>query len=229
MDMEVLVKVINSKQQLSKYLNKYNFNELITYSNNYELELCSFLPGEYMCRTGDEASYIYFFLEGKAKVYTTTESGKSLLFTFYQGFDFVGDVELMINQTMVANVECITSVMCMRISTIRYRIQLLNDNRLLRTIAKHLAVKLNRMSNDSAGNLLYPLENRLAAYIVSISKDNYFNENLVQTAELLGASYRHLLRCMKKFCELEYMNKQGNGYYIKEYNKLCSLGENVYQ
>ena len=89
---------------------------------------------------------------------------------------------------MVANVECITSVKCLRISTVRYREQLLNDNKLLRTITKHLAVKLNRMSNESAGNLLYPLENRLAAYIVSICKENYFNENLVQTAELLGAS-----------------------------------------
>lgn len=225
----VNMEIINNEKLYRSYFDKFELQKILTLSNKYEIQLCEFHAGEYVCHTGDEANYIYFFLEGKAKVYTMTESGKSLLFSFYQEFGFIGDVELMIDKPMVANVECITNVYCFRISTIRYRDLLLEDNKLLRTIAAQLARKLNNISSNSARNLLYPLENRLAAYIISMSKESYFNENLVQTAELLGTSYRHLLRCLKKFCENRYMEKIENGYCINNYNKLVELGESVYK
>lgn len=225
----VNMEIINNEKLYKSYLDKFEFQKILTLSNRYEIQLCEFHAGEYVCHTGDEANFIYFFLEGKAKVYTMTESGKSLLFSFYQEFEFVGDVELMIDKPMVANVECISKVYCFRISTVRYRDLLLEDNKLLRTIAAQLARKLNNISSNSARNLLYPLENRLAAYIISMSKESYFNENLVQTAELLGTSYRHLLRCLKKFCENRYMEKIENGYCINNYTKLVELGESVYK
>lgn len=223
------MEIVNNENLYRSYLDKFEFQKILTLANRYEIQLCEFHAGEYVCRAGDDANFIYFFLEGKAKVYTMTESGKSLLFSFYQEFEFVGDVELMIGKPMVANVECITKVYCFRISTVRYRDLLLEDNKLLRTIAAQIARKLNNISSNSARNLLYPLENRLAAYIISMSKELYFNENLVQAAELLGTSYRHLLRCLKKFCENKYMEKMKNGYYINNYNKLIELGESVYK
>ncbi|WP_310602532.1 cyclic nucleotide-binding domain-containing protein [Anaerosporobacter sp.] len=223
------MEIIKDRNIHTYYLNKFNFQDILTLENNYEIQLCEFNIGEHVCRAGDESNYIYFFLEGQAKTYTTTESGKSLLFSFYDDFEFVGDVELMTSQAMVANVECITKVCCFRIPTVPYRQLLLQDNKLLKTIATKLALKLNNISSSSARNLLYPLENRLAAYIISMNKEFYFNENLVQTAELLGASYRHLLRCLKKFCENNYMEKLENGYYINDYDKLVELGESVYK
>lgn len=223
------MEIINNESLYRMYLEKFEFQKILTLTNGYEIQLCEFNAGEYVCRAGDDSNFIYFFLEGKAKVYTMTESGKSLLFSFYQDFEFVGDVELMINKPMVANVECITKVYCFRISTVRYRDLLLEDNKLLRTIAAQIARKLNNISSNSARNLLYPLENRLAAYIISMNKELYFSENLVQTAELLGTSYRHLLRCLKKFCENRYMEKLEAGYYINNYDKLVELGESVYK
>jgi CRP/FNR family transcriptional regulator, putaive post-exponential-phase nitrogen-starvation regulator len=223
------MEIINNRKLITYYLDKFEFQNMLTLEHNYEIQLCEFDAGEYICHAGDEANYIYFFLEGKAKIYTITESGKSLLFSFYNEFEYVGDVELMMNEPMVANVECITKIYCFRISIVRYRQLLLEDNKLLRSIATKLASKLKNISSNSAKNLLYPLENRLAAYIISMNKELYFNENLVQTAELLGASYRHLLRCLKKFCENKYMEKLENGYYIINYNKLVELGESVYK
>ncbi|WP_455717521.1 cyclic nucleotide-binding domain-containing protein [Anaerosporobacter sp.] len=223
------MEIINNKNLITYYIDKFEFDKILMLENNYEIQLCEFRAGEYICHVGDEANYIYFFLEGKAKIYTMTESGKSLLFSFYSDFEYVGDVELMTNQPMVANVECITKIYCFRISTVRYRGLLLEDNKLLRSIASKLALKLNKLSSNSARNLLYPLENRLAAYIISINKELYFSENLVQTAELLGTSYRHLLRCLKKFCENGYMEKLESGYSIKDYDKLVELGEGVYK
>lgn len=223
------MEIINNKNLINYYLEKFEFQKILTQEHNYEIQLCEFDAGEYICHAGDEAQYIYFFLEGKAKVYTMTESGKSLLFSFYNNFEYVGDVELMMNEPMVANVECITKIYCFRISIVRYRQVLLNDNKLLRSIASQLASKLNNISSNSARNLLYPLENRLAAYIISMNKEMYFSENLVQTAELLGTSYRHLLRCLKKFCENKYMEKLENGYQIINYDKLVELGDGVYK
>ncbi|WP_167957851.1 cyclic nucleotide-binding domain-containing protein [Anaerosporobacter faecicola] len=214
---------------IETYVKKYAIDKILTMERRYELQLCQFRQGEFVCRAGDELRYLYFFLVGKAKVYTMMETGKSLLFSFYDTFDLIGDVEFILGTPIQCNVECMTQVYCLRISLLNYREELLQDNRLLRGISNHLASKLSGISNNSARNLLYPLENRLAAYILSMEKEDIFSENLVQTAELLGTSYRHLLRCIKKFCEYGYMKKEGKGYSIIEQKKLLELGERVYK
>lgn len=220
---------IQDRMIIDAYITKYAIDKIITMENGYEIQLCEFKQGELVCRAGEELQYIYFFLNGKAKVYTTMETGKSLLFSFYEAFDLIGDVEFMLRTPIQCNVECMTQVRCLRIPLLKYREELLQDNRLLRGISIHLASKLSGISNNSARNLLYPLENRLAAYILSMEKESYFLENLVPTAELLGTSYRHLLRCMKKFCERRYMKKEAKGYAILERAKLLELGERVYK
>ena len=59
--------------------------------------------------------------------------------------------------------------------------------------------------------MLYPLENRLASYILETytNEDSNNAENLTQISELLGASYRHLLRVLNKF-ESEGIKKRNN-------------------
>ncbi|MFH4289055.1 helix-turn-helix domain-containing protein, partial [Acinetobacter baumannii] len=74
--------------------------------------------------------------------------------------------------------------------------------------------KLNRLSKNSTINLLYPLENRLASYMLAAGERAVqhgnrivFSGNLTETAELLGTSYRHLLRTLNVFCDKEIIKK----------------------
>ena len=85
--------------------------------------------------------------------------------------------------------------------------------------------------NGLAVNILYPLENRLASYILAsyTNEDNNNTENLTQIAEFLGTSYRHLLRVVKEF-ELEKIIKRDNKkLVILDKDKLEELAGDLYQ
>ena len=94
-----------------------------------------------------------------------------------------------------------------------------------------MALKLASLSVSNSVNILYPLENRLASYILAsyTNEDSNNTENLTQIAEFLGTSYRHLLRVVKEF-ELEKIIKRDNKkLVILDKDKLEELAGDLYQ
>ena len=107
----------------------------------------------------------------------------------------------------------------------------LKDSKFLHYISTHLALKLASLSVSNSVNILYPLENRLASYILAsyTNEDSNNTENLTQIAEFLGTSYRHLLRVVKEF-ELEKIIKRDNKkLVILDKDKLEDLAGDLYQ
>ncbi|CJJ19098.1 Cyclic AMP receptor-like protein [Streptococcus pneumoniae] len=116
------------------------------------------------------------------------------------------------------------------------RNQLFHDAKFLRCICGSLAHKLNRLSKNSTINLLYPLENRLASYMLAageraVQHENriVFSGNLTEIAELLGTSYRHLLRTLNIFCDKEIIKKNDGCYEVVNVDVLRELAADVYK
>ena len=103
-------------------------------------------------------------------------------------------------------------------------------------ICDYLGEKLSCDSNNSSINLLYPLENRLASYIVAFVKvdDNkikkfVFKESYSEISELLGTSYRHLNRTLNKFCSEGILKKNKKDYVIENFERLLCLAGDLYK
>ena len=161
-----------------------------------------FKKGEYLCKEDERMEYLLFLISGKAKVSITAANGRSLLLNFFHKGQIVGDVEMMLHESVsTANVIAITPMECIGLS-VDYCKKVLSTNiDFMNFIAQRLAQKLDHSARSSAMNILYSLENRLCAYIVSTHENGEFQENLTELAELLGTSYRHLLRTMQQLCE----------------------------
>lgn len=161
-----------------------------------------FKKGEYLCQEEEKMEYLLFILSGKAKISITAANGKSLLLNFYGKGQILGDVEIMLSDSVgTTNVVALTEIECIGVSVTYCKEVLSTHIEFMNFIAASLAAKLNRSSRYSAMNILYTLENRLCAYIVSTHENGEFQENLTELAELLGTSYRHLLRTMQELCE----------------------------
>ncbi len=161
-----------------------------------------FKKGEYLCREEEKIEYLLFILSGKAKISITAANGKTLLLNFYRKGQVLGDVEIMLVESLgTANVIAVTEVECIGVPAAYCKDVLSTNIEFMNFIAATLAKKLDRSSRYSAMNILYTLENRLCAYIVSTHENGEFQENLTELAELLGTSYRHLLRTMQELCE----------------------------
>lgn len=228
---------IFDEEKLNYYVSKYNIDDIFTENMRAYMELMLFNKNEYICKLDEELKYFYFFVHGKAKVYTSLSNGKSLLLGFYIPFKIIGDVEFMKHKCAISNMQVIEESYCIAIPMEIIRSGTLEDCKFLRFVCAELGEKLNSLSNYSSINLLYPLENRLASYIlVSTScmenggKGNVvFQGNLTEISELLGTSYRHLLRVLNKLCNLGAIRKNEGNYEIINIELLEKMSGDLYK
>lgn len=231
------MKFLENEEKLDYYIKKYNIQNFFTKDISEYFKLVYFQRNEYIFKAGEPSSYFYFFVEGKAKIYKTLSNGKAMLLCFYDDFNILGEVELLNSDDFTTNAQAMADVYCIGIPIQIVREHLLNDPLFLRNICQFLADKLNRITINSSINQLYPLESRLASYITStqqtITLEGHtvivFNENLSEIAELLGTSYRHLLRTLHSFIENGLLIKKEKGYEVSNEKKIRQLASDLYQ
>jgi CRP/FNR family putative post-exponential-phase nitrogen-starvation transcriptional regulator len=229
-------KIFNTKI-LNKYIEKHSVNEFFNKDMRPFMELLLYKRNEHICRENEKINYLFFFVEGKAKIYTTLSNGKSLLLCFYYPLKILGDVELINTKAATTNVQVLIDTYCIGIPMEKVREHLLDDATFLRCTCDALGKKLERISKNSSINLLYPLENRLAGYILAAGENvnNYgekvieFNENLTEISELLGTSYRHLLRTLNTLCSKGILIKKNTCYEVIDEVILKNLAADLYK
>lgn len=232
------MKKVCDAQIIDRYIQKYDQLKIFSKDIRPYMELVLFKKNEHICREGDDIKSLMFFVDGKAKVYTSLHNGKSLLLCFYQDFTMLGDVELFIRQPASSSIQAIEDSYCFAVSMEYVRSHLLNDPGFLCSAGRSLSSKLNRCSKNSSINLLYPLENRLASYILAtgqrISGDKgantiEFKGNLTEISELLGTSYRHLMRTLNILMQKGAMIKKPSCYEVIDEVILKKMAADLYK
>ncbi len=222
------MELINDRELFRKILEENPIDQVLTNYQDYPLALIHYKKGEHIYKYGDPLTHISFFISGRAKVYSLLSNGKYYLHTFYNHFEIIGDAEFVNNLSIKTNVQAVTDVYCFDLSLDKCNNMLYNDCKFLRAACSHLANKLDITGQLNSHNLLYPLEERLASYIINISENDTFSENLTSLSELLGTSYRHLLRTLRAFCDKGYLRKEKGIYKIIAPNELNTLGADIY-
>lgn len=228
---------ITDKKKLEFYINKYHIDEIFNKDMRPYMELILFSKNEHICKCNESLNHFYFLVDGKAKVYTLLQNGKSLLLQFYKPLKILGDIEFIDIDVANSNVQVIEECLCIGISMKEIRANVLDDTKFLRYICKILGTKLDKLSKSSSINLLYPLENRLASYILAITpentnvsrKDELSTQRLTEMADLLGTSYRHLTRTINSLCSRNLIEKKGKSLVIINRSALEDLAGDIYE
>jgi len=138
-------------------------------------------------------------------------------------FAIVGDIELFAGANCSTQSTVMKDTYCLVLSLDKYRGILLNDFVFTKHMAKELAEIILDNNESDSFNLLYPLETRVATYILLTSEDDIFKDNLTHVAELLATSYRHLQRVLKRLCDKGILIKEGRTYIINDVDELKDL------
>lgn len=227
------MKLIEKDSRIHYYVKHHKIEEIFNRHVMEYMTLKVFDKGEYICRIDEELTDFLFFVKGKAKAYTTLKNGKDLLLCFYREFEIIGDVELFGEGRATTTMECIEETHCLAIPKAVMLCIIEEDTKVLRYVGKGLSNKLRRISHNSAVNLLYPLEERLASYFLAVAFENQkgsliIEENLTHVAEILGVSYRHLLRVKEGFVKQGFMKREGTFYTLKKEDALRQLAADIY-
>jgi CRP/FNR family putative post-exponential-phase nitrogen-starvation transcriptional regulator len=223
-----------NRHLLQSYIARYGLDFLFESNLTGCMDLFKFQKGNLICLSSTEMQYLYFLVSGKLKVYTLLNNGKSLLLRFNKPLSVIGDVEFLKGHLARCNVEALVDSDLIGIKFTDLHRYADHDPTFLRFLILHLSNKLDSASNSASLNQLYPLENRFASYLLSVSVDERNNprveeiktRNLTEIALLLGTSYRHLHRVIVKLLHNGIIAKEKGTLTVLDFSKLKALAKN---
>ncbi|WP_449621000.1 transcriptional regulator YeiL [Robertmurraya sp. Marseille-Q9965] len=205
------------------YSEMYSIAHLFSFPIEEFIEVHEYKRDEWIIQEGMRPDYLFYVIEGKAKIYVTHQNGKVSLINFINANEYIGEMELLNDVYYTKGIQASTRTVCFALPFHRYRTQLLEDAKFLRELTRFLSGKATFMAAKYSQSLAFPLENRLADFILQTADEGIYKEKHVTVCDYLGVSYRHLLHVLTQFCEKGYLQKEGRYYQIKQYDSLYGL------
>lgn len=203
-----------------------------------KMELRRYEDGEAVCSVGDKLESMFILVQGKLKIHTLLPNGKSMLVRFARPMSVIGDVELLRQEPVKNEVQSVGDSLLLIASRKMLLGELEHNTELLRFLVGELSYKLYTLGQASALNLLYPVENRFASYLMSLIRDSggdkrkeeIRTESLTETADLLGTSYRHLNRVVRRLIDDGIIERKKGRLMVLDEAKLSQLANgNLYE
>lgn len=232
------MKQVGDQEQLQAYLCVHQIESVFNEALLPHLSLCEFEEGEIICAQGDPRSHLYILVKGKVKIFTTSTEGNKLILSFKSPLEIVGDIEFIQDIEMINTVEAVTPVSMVRIHYDWLNKYASDHPPFLQFLLKIITRKFHIKNNSFVFNLMYPVEVRLASYLLSISFDEsnadfqgrLSTANLKDAAGLIGTSYRHLNRVLNQLCEEGLIERTKEFIFVKDSKRLSELAHhNIYE
>lgn len=214
---------IENSEQVEAYYNHFPLEEYFSFDIRPFTRIVQFEPDELIMVEGDEPGCLYYLIDGRVKVFLTQENGRVSLANFLTAPSFIGEMELLDAQQFANGVMALTVCTCFAIQKQYCKEQLLEDTRFLRQIAVYMGKKAIGNTENYLRNLTYPLDVRLADFILQTATSGYYRERHTEVAEYLGVTYRHLLYVLADFVKKGFVKKTTQGYHIENVQALRAI------
>lgn len=184
-----------------------------------------FDKGEELCTLGEEMGSMLILLEGQVAIRSLSRSGKPALLDVAAAPALVGDIELFTGAVACQSVVAKTAAVCLQLPMVPCRSWLLEHPPFLAYLCATMAEKLREVSIQHSGEMLYPLQIRLASYLFHRSQKEGRRLSLRQNdvAAYFGVTARHLRRVLTEFEEKGYLRREGRSVYILQEERLWEL------
>ncbi|MDC2865279.1 transcriptional regulator YeiL [Bacillus sp. BP-3] len=206
-------------------LKKSSIAHLFSFPVEEFMEVHEYQRDEWIIQEGMRTDFLFYVIEGKAKIYVTHQNGKVSLINFINTNEYIGEMELFNEVYYTKGIQASMKTICFALPIHRCRTQLMEDAKFLRELTKFLSIKATLMAAKYSQSLAFPLENRLADFILQTAYEGVYKEKHVTVCDYLGVSYRHLLHVLTQFCDKGYLQKEGRHYRIQQHNPLYELAE----
>jgi len=231
---------------LDAYVKRYALDSLLSPELLAALTLRRYPEGEHLIRSGQAVEGLFFVVEGRAKVYSQMENGSTLLVRFYEPFDILGDVELFSFEAYLLNVVALEETVCLCLASSAIRRYAELNTGFLMELCGRLGRKLADFNAAAAINLRYPVENRLASYLLAVTGGSgaagvaageggasrsgqcLVTDDLGELADILGTSYRQLSRVLRRFREDGIIGGGRGGIRVLDRGRLEPLARDLY-
>lgn len=219
-------------RRITEYLQRFQLSELFPDIVQQEMFVSTYASGERLFSQGDEAHTLYFLVEGKLKISMLSPEGKRLILAFKTPFDIVGDIEYVRDCLFINTVEAVTDIVVIGISYDALRNEMSGNAAWLQFLLDTITKKFETKARAMNFNLLYAVDVRIASYLLSMTPTQPMldSTSLVDMADLIGTSYRHLNRVLQQFEKAGWiLKKRGKITLLDRAALLEQAGQNIYE
>ncbi|MDO4321852.1 MAG: transcriptional regulator YeiL [Lachnospiraceae bacterium] len=217
------MEAVRDKAKRDKYIEKMRWTEYFSFDIRPFLSVVKFDSGERLLREGEKPEALYYLLEGRAKLFLSHENGRVSLINFLEAPCFIGEMELIGAMEAARGVTAILPCICCVIQVRDCRDKLLSDTRFLQRLCLFLGQKAISNTDNYSRNQSYPLQARLADFILMTAQNGIYRERHTEVSEFLGVTYRHLLYVLADFVKQGLLQKTKQGYRIADKGRLQEL------
>ena len=233
------VKIMQNTERekfIVQYLDKHELTNIFSDINFKDIDILHVRKGQVICTKGDEINHMFLVVEGKVKIYAITPDDKRLILRFQKSLGIIGDIEYIQGTDVLHTIEASTDCLLFKIPFLIIKNTLGNDPAFLSFLLDVITRRFRAKTDAATLNLLYPVEVRIASFLLSTTTDGegkhsvYHEEavgsSLKDIADMVGTSYRHLNRVIKKLCNEEIISRAGGKLFIKDLKRLKEIADN---
>lgn len=217
---------------ITGYLQQFDLTDLFPEHVQQLMHLKTFAGGDRFFTQGEEAHTLYLLVDGKLKISMLSPEGKRLIIAFKTPFDLVGDIEYVRACPLINTVEAVTETVVVGIPYSVLRDEMADNAAWLQFLLTTITHKFEERSHAMNFNLLYAVNVRLASYLLSMTPDRTVidSTSLIDMADLIGTSYRHLNRVLEQFEQAGWISKKRGKITIHDREALLEqTSHNIYE
>lgn len=217
---------------MQAYIKEFQLRDVMHEPLLNNLQTVTYQKGDLIIQQGEQPAFLYFLVEGRTKVFASSDEGKKLILAFNRPFSVIGDIEFIQQAPYLNTVEAVTDVTLLKLPLTIVQQYGMQHLPFMTFILKTLTRKFYINADAARFNLLYEVEVRLASYLLSMTTEDesVSIHHLRDAADLIGTSYRHLNRIIGQMSEAGYIVRKNRAIHILNREELYKLAKhNIYE
>lgn len=222
----MVMKEIKDSLLLNEYVLCEPYTEYFSDQIRPYAKIVEFEAGEYVFWQDETPKCLFLMLQGRCSVRMHLANGKCIILHTMDAPCLIGEMEL-IREVPTFAVQTLEKSRMLAFPWKECKNILLNDPYFLKRVCYDLIGKERLNAASLIHAFGYPLENRLAKFILDNRQGNQFLVKKVHIAESLGVSYRHVGKVMGDFVKKGYLLKYKLVYTIVNERVLIELAKEL--
>ncbi|WP_018759435.1 Crp/Fnr family transcriptional regulator [Paenibacillus terrigena] len=226
------MKYIQEQAMIQHYMSQYKLDQILSKPESLPFQLRVYACDEVVLKGGDTLDGLYFQVEGRTKVSSSVETGKSLLLRFCHPLAVFGDIEFIQKVVIQSQVEAVEQTSFLFINKHTVETELMQDHKFLNELLKHLSYKLQTCTTASRINLLASVDERFASYLLTTRNQQPFGKEILtpyfpEIASLIGTTPRHLNRVIQKLTDMKILKKEKKKLIVLDWELLDEISNGL--